>query len=151
MTAETRLRTGRRARARRFACAALCLLVLWTATVACAAGGSDFIGTEWYQAALLRSEMALGNNTRLLDVIRRAQSGEQVTRRALEALKPIIEAGEDAVVITHGGVIGGVLAKLFPNPNGRFAFTPGTGTGYAVRFEGAEPIEYHRIPEYENE
>ncbi len=79
MTAETRLRTGRRARARRFACAALCLLVLWAATVACAAGGSDFIGTEWYQAALLRSEMALGNNTRLLDVIRRAQSGEQVT------------------------------------------------------------------------
>ena len=94
-------------------------------------------------------EWCTGDNEK--NVCPGGESGEQVTRRALEALKPIIEAGEDAVVITHGGVIGGVLAKLFPNPNGRFAFTPGTGTGYAVRFEGAEPIEYHRIPEYENE
>ena len=75
------------------------------------------------------------------------ESGEQVTNRALDALKPVIEAGEDAVVITHGGVIGGVLARLFPNPNGRFAFTPGVGTGYAVEFDGTRPVGYRRFPE----
>ena len=37
------------------------------------------MGTEWYRKALIRSEMALGNNTRLLDVIRRAGDGEQIT------------------------------------------------------------------------
>ena len=61
-----------------FVCILLCLIIL-AGTAACAAGGSDFVGTEWYRKALIRSEMALGNNTRLLDVIRRAGDGEQIT------------------------------------------------------------------------
>ena len=88
-----------------------------------------------------------GDNER--NVCPGGESGEQVTERALAALKPIIESGEDAVIITHGGVIGGVLAKLFPNPKGRFLFTPAPGTGYTVEFDGTEPISYHRVPEDE--
>lgn len=74
------------------------------------------------------------------------ESGEQVTDRALAALRPIIEAGEDAVIITHGGVIGGVLARLFPNPKGRYLFTPAPGTGYTVEFEGTVPVKYYKTP-----
>ena len=75
------------------------------------------------------------------------ESGEQVTERALKTLRPIIEAGEDAVIITHGGVIGGVLAKLFPNPVGRYNFSLEPGTGYTVVFEGSDAVSYHKVPE----
>ncbi|MCR5808870.1 MAG: histidine phosphatase family protein [Clostridiales bacterium] len=89
-------------------------------------------------------EWCTGDNEK--NVCPGGESGEQVTDRALAALKPIIEAGEDAVIITHGGVIGGVLARLFPNPNGRFAFTPGTGTGYTVEFDGTKPVRFCKTP-----
>ena len=76
--------------------------------------------------------------------------GEQVTERALAALLPIVKAGEDAVVIAHGGVIGGVLARLFPNPVGRFAFSLEPVTGYTVEFDGLDPVSYYKVPD-ENE
>lgn len=50
------------------------------------------------------------------------ESGQRVTTRALEALAPLLAAGEDAVCITHGGVIGGLLAHWFPREEG---VTPG--------------------------
>ena len=74
------------------------------------------------------------------------ESGEQVFERAMKALMPIIEAGEDAVVLTHGGVIGGLLARLFPNPLGRFNFSLDPGTGYTVEFDGTEPVSLTRVP-----
>lgn len=89
-------------------------------------------------------EWCTGDNEK--NVCPNGESGEQVTERALIALRPIIEAGEDAVVITHGGVIGGVLARLFPNPKGRFLFTPAPGTGYTVEFDGNEPVGYYKTP-----
>lgn len=93
-------------------------------------------------------EWCTGDNE--MNVCPNGESGEQVTKRALEALLPIIEAGEDAVVVTHGGVIGGVLAEFFPAPEGRFRFTPEPGTGYTVEFEGLKPVSYRPIPK-ENE
>ena len=89
-------------------------------------------------------EWCTGDNEK--NICPNGESGEQVTQRALAALRPIIEAGEDAVIITHGGVIGGVLASLFPNPIGRYAFTPAPGTGYTVEFAGGEPIKYYKTP-----
>jgi alpha-ribazole phosphatase len=89
-------------------------------------------------------EWCTGDNEK--NVCPNGESGEQVTERALLALRPIIEAGEDAVVITHGGVIGGVLAKLFPNPDGRFGFSLDPGTGYTVVFNGMEPVSYFKVP-----
>ena len=89
-------------------------------------------------------EWCTGDNER--NVCPGGESGEQVTERALAALMPIVEAGEDAVVITHGGVIGGVLSRLFPDPEGRFRFTPAPGTGYTVEFEGKTPVRYYKTP-----
>lgn len=67
------------------------------------------------------------------------ESGKAVTERALKALEPIINGDLDAVVITHGGVIGGVLASYFPNPDGRYAFSPEPGHGYTVEFRDGKP------------
>lgn len=89
-------------------------------------------------------EWCAGDNEK--NVCPGGESGEQVTERALASLKPLIEAGEDALIITHGGVIGGLLARLFPNPLGRFAFTPAPGTGYTVEFSGTEPVKYYKTP-----
>ena len=74
------------------------------------------------------------------------ESFEQVTERALEALKPIIEERKDTVIITHGGVIGGVLARLFPNPDGRFRFSPEPGTGFTAEFDNGVPVKYCKVP-----
>ena len=90
-------------------------------------------------------EWCTGDNEK--NVCPGGESGEQVTERALAALLPIVEAGEDAVVIAHGGVIGGVLARLFPNPVGRFAFSLKPGTGYTVEFDGISPVTYYKVPD----
>ena len=56
------------------------------------------------------AEWCTGDNEK--NVCPGGESGEQVTDRALAALLPMIQAGKDVVIITHGGVIGGVLARL---------------------------------------
>ena len=91
---------------------------------------ADFGDFEMRNYAELKDDPAYiewisGNNED--NICPNGESGAQVTARALEALKPVISEGVDAVVVAHGGVIGGVLAHFFPNPNGRFAFTPAPG------------------------
>lgn len=80
------------------------------------------------------------------NVIPNGESGVIVTERALAAIKDIVSGGTDAVCVTHGGVIGGVMAKLFPLSSGRYEFTPEPGMGYTVEFEGGKPVSVHRIP-----
>ncbi|MGN0825439.1 MAG: histidine phosphatase family protein, partial [Christensenellales bacterium] len=83
---------------------------------------ADFGDFEMRNYAELKDDPAYikwisGNNED--NICPNGESGAQVTARALEALKPVISEGVDAVVVAHGGVIGGVLAHFFPNPNGR--------------------------------
>ena len=85
-----------------------------------------------------------GNNE--ANVCPGGESGVIVTDRALAALAPVIASGEDAVVITHGGVIGGVLAKWFPGGSGRYEFTPEPGRGFTVEFKGGAPVAVTKIP-----
>jgi len=40
-----------------------------------------------------------------------------------------------------------VLAHFFPNPNGRFAFTPAPGDGYTVEFCGEKPVAVYKLSE----
>ncbi|MDO4619005.1 MAG: histidine phosphatase family protein [Lachnospiraceae bacterium] len=79
------------------------------------------------------------------------ESYEIVDRRALEALQPLIAADEDAVCISHGGVIGGLMAHWFPEQGRRYEFTPGNGRGFAVQFENGKPVSYEPIPYRHNE
>ena len=73
------------------------------------------------------------------------ESGNEVTERSLRALKGVIAEGKDAFIIAHGGVIGGIMSRLFPCPEGRFKYTPGAGEGYVIEFENGEPTGYTEL------
>lgn len=74
------------------------------------------------------------------------ESGRQVTARALEALATVLAAGEDAVCVTHGGVIGGLMMAWFPGRQNRYVWTPAPGTGFQVDFEGMSPAAFRPVP-----
>lgn len=74
------------------------------------------------------------------------ESGNQVTERSLAGVRKLLEQGEDAVVVTHGGVIGGLMQAWFPVEYGRYTYTPKPGTGFTVEFENGKPLRYENIP-----
>lgn len=70
-----------------------------------------------------------------------------MTRRALAALEPLVRSPEDAVVVAHGGVIGGVMYRWFPAVHDhRFAWTPEPGHGYQVTFREGAPVSFRPVP-----
>jgi alpha-ribazole phosphatase len=73
------------------------------------------------------------------------ESGNAVTERSLTALEPIIAAGEDAVIITHGGVIGGVLCRLFGRGT-RYDYHVEPGFGFTVEFVDGKPVSMEKTP-----
>ncbi len=88
-------------------------------------------------------EWITGDNEK--NVCPNGESGVTVTERALAELRPIIADGRSAVIVAHGGVIGGVLASFFPGRNGRYEFTPEPGGGFIVTFEGDIPVSVERL------
>ena len=73
------------------------------------------------------------------------ESGVMVMERAMRELLPVIKDGRSAVIVTHGGVIGGVMARFFPRSNGRYEFTPEPGGGYTVEFDGMTAVLVIRL------
>lgn len=73
------------------------------------------------------------------------ESGVGVTRRALLALEPVLAGQQDAVCITHGGVIGGLLAHWFPETT-RYDWTPEPGQGFQVNFQAGAPVSATPVP-----
>ncbi len=71
------------------------------------------------------------------------ESAAEVTQRALRALRPILLAGQDALCVTHGGVIAGLLSTWFGG--GRFDWTPAPGSGYCVEFCGLHPVRAEKL------
>ena len=70
------------------------------------------------------------------------ESGEQMEQRVLAALEALKKENLPTVLITHGGVIACIMAKLFPEENkNRYQWQPEPGHGYAV-MDGS----YERIP-----
>lgn len=74
------------------------------------------------------------------------ESTPQVTARALAALAPVLARNEDALCVTHGGVIGCLLMHWFPEIPNRYACSPHSGDGFAIEFENGNPISYHAVP-----
>ncbi len=66
------------------------------------------------------------------------ESGEEFVARAMQGLQPILDAGEDALVVTHGGVIAEALAKWFGGT--RYDWMPLPGTGYCVEVVDGKPL-----------
>ena len=72
------------------------------------------------------------------------ESANEVTQRALAALAPILADGLDALCVTHGGVIAGVLAHWFGG--NRFDWTPKPGCGYCIEAENGAPRTVSPFP-----
>ena len=61
------------------------------------------------------------------------ESGQQMTRRVLNAFHRLRQAGEDFAVITHGGVIAAIMQSLFPEEGrNRYQWQPLPGHGYRI-------------------
>ena len=60
------------------------------------------------------------------------ESGEHMTRRALAAFVRVQKAGRDAVIVTHGGVIAAIMARLFPEGKNRYEWQSPNGGGYVI-------------------
>lgn len=86
--------------------------------------------TPAYQAWLT------GDNER--NVPPHGESGEQMTRRVLEAFDQL---PDNTVLITHGGVIAAILASRFPGEGkNRYQWQPKPGHGYVLTEKGYAPI-----------
>ena len=69
------------------------------------------------------------------------ESGMQMRKRVLEAFDRILTSGQDAVIVTHGGVIAAIMAHLFPlETKNRYQWQPKNGCGYAIRSGKYWPI-----------
>lgn len=55
------------------------------------------------------------------------ESAAAVTERALAALDPVLRRDRDALCVTHGGVIAGLLLHWFPGAGNRYTLTPPPG------------------------
>ena len=61
------------------------------------------------------------------------ESGESMTRRALNGLDRLLAENRDTLLVTHGGVIAAIMARLFPaEPKNRYGWQPAPGGGYAI-------------------
>lgn len=73
------------------------------------------------------------------------ESAAQMLERAEKALLPLIGQEEDAVCITHGGVIAGLMLLWFAEGN-RYTWTPQPGRGFCVTFADGRPVSFCPAP-----
>ena len=75
------------------------------------------------------------------------ESGAEVARRAVRAMEGILARGQDALAVTHGGVIAALMAAWFPAAGkNRYEWQPGPGRGYGVAFTAGRPVQFWEIP-----
>ena len=61
------------------------------------------------------------------------ESGNAMTRRVLDAFREIAGQGQNAVIVTHGGVIAAIMADLFPEEGkNRYQWQSANGGGYLL-------------------
>ena len=67
------------------------------------------------------------------------ESGRIMQRRVLSASDALIEKGEDAAIVLHGGPIASIMAHLFPlEEKNRFEWQPPNGKGYLITISGED-------------
>ncbi len=61
------------------------------------------------------------------------ESGEQMLKRVLDGFMELKRETKDVVLISHGGVIAGLMAHLFPEEGkNRYSWQPRPGHGYVI-------------------
>ena len=61
------------------------------------------------------------------------ESGNGMTERVLGGLDRLLSEGRDTLLVTHGGVIAAIMARLFPEEGkNRYEWQPEPGGGYEI-------------------
>lgn len=61
------------------------------------------------------------------------ESGIMMRERVFEGLDRLIREDRDTLLVTHGGVIAAIMARLFPDENkNRYEWQPVAGKGYVI-------------------
>ena len=71
------------------------------------------------------------------------ESAPQVLARNLAAIQTVIDPGEDAVCVIHGGVTSGLMMHWFGGT--RYDWSPLPGTGFQITFDGGKPADPIKI------
>ena len=105
----------------------------------------DFGDFEMKSYEALKTEPAYqewisGDNER--NVPPHGESGVQMQKRALAALERLQAENRDTVLISHGGTVALIMARLFPSERrSRYEWQPSPGHGYRI-----EGDSYTKIP-----
>lgn len=76
------------------------------------------------------------------------ESGQQMAARVQQAAQALVEQGEDALVVCHGGPIAALMAHWFPEEGkSRYQWQPSACRGYEVQFEEGKPTRWRTLPE----
>ncbi len=74
------------------------------------------------------------------------ESANHFRRRVMEGMGKLMAKREDALVVTHGGVIAQIMQALFPYESRHFyQWQPENGCGYLIRFSGSAAASYRPI------
>ncbi len=64
------------------------------------------------------------------------ESGSAMTKRVLSAFEKVADDGQNAVIVTHGGVIAAIMEHLFPEEQkNRYQWQSANGSGYRLTFQ----------------
>ena len=67
------------------------------------------------------------------------ESGLQMTHRAISAFLRVVYEGMDAVIVTHGGIIAALMARLFPKEEkNRYQWQSANGGGYQITIKNGK-------------
>ncbi len=74
------------------------------------------------------------------------ESGRQMQARVLRSFRELCAAGDDLLIVSHGGPIAAIMAELFPaEGKNRFEWQPENGRGYLLEGDGV-PSAWIKIP-----
>ena len=64
------------------------------------------------------------------------ESGHEMARRVIFGLERLLTENRDTLLVTHGGVIAAIMARLFPQEaKNRYEWQPAPGGGYVVNMQ----------------
>ena len=67
------------------------------------------------------------------------ESGALMRRRVLEGFEHLLRENDSFLLVSHGGPIAAVMARLFPGEGkNRFQWQPENGKGYLIEMDGAD-------------
>lgn len=107
----------------------------------------DFEMCSYEDLASLRSYQDWISGDNYANKCPNGESAYEALERALKVVDELLSGERDVIMITHGGIIAGIMEHFFPNEGkNRYQWQPEPSEGYTVTIYGKEPDAYFPIP-----